>query len=108
MIPLLAAVLTLTLSSPGAGQTASGFYIRVDDLGLSLATSLESTRRNVGIPTNCDQWLPAATLNDGTTVPLPLDQFAPRPLPASPNSFELAASWLVGSPATRRSNCGSR
>ena len=50
----------------------------------------------MGIPTNCDQWLPEALLNDDTTVPLPIDQCAPRALPASPNTFDLGAGWLAG------------
>ena len=74
---------------------AEGFYIGAD-LGLSLASKLESTRTNVGVPTNCDQWLGAATLNDGTAVPLPIEQCMPRPLPASPSKFDLDAGWLAG------------
>ena len=62
---------------------------------LARARLLESTRTNVGIPTNCDQWLRAALLSDGTTVPLPIDQCAPRALPASPNTFDLGAGWLA-------------
>ena len=78
-----------------ADQAGRGFYVGVD-VGLSLGHDLESTRTNVGIPTNCDQWLPSARLNDGTTVPLPLAQCSPRALPASPNNFDLALGWLGG------------
>lgn len=98
-LPLLAAALAVTMppaaATAAAGQGGSDFYIGVD-VGLSLAPDLESTRTNVGIPTNCDQWLPEAVLNDGTSVPLPAGQCAPRALPASPNNFELGAGWLAG------------
>ena len=98
-IPLLAAALAVTMpaatATVAAAQDGSGFYVGVD-AGLALAPDLESTRTNVGIPTNCDQWLPDAVLNDGAAVPLPLDQCAPRALPASPNNFDLGAGWLAG------------
>ncbi len=98
-LSLLAAALTVTMlaaaTTAAAEQAGSGFYVGVD-VGPSLARHLESTRTNVGIPTNCDQWLPEAVLGDDTTVPLPIDQCAPRTLPASPNSFDLGASWLAG------------
>ena len=102
MIPLLAAAVAVTMppaaTTVAAGQDGSDFYVGVD-VGLSLPHDLESTRTNVGIPTNCDQWLPAAQLNDGTTVPLPIDQCAPRALQASPSIFDLDAGWLAGATA---------
>ena len=83
----------LVLAVPATA--ASGLYFGVD-LGVAMAENVESTRINMGIPTNCDQWLGRATLNDGTSVPLPLEQCQPRELPASPNSFDLDAGWLFG------------
>lgn len=98
-LSVLAAALAVTLppvtTAVAAGQAGTGLYVGVD-VGLALAQDVESTRTNVGVPTNCDQWLPGARLHDGTTVPLPLDQCAPRALPASPNRFDLAAGWLGG------------
>lgn len=93
-LPLLAAALAVAMPPAAAGQ-GGGFYLGVD-AGVSLARDLESTRTNVGIPTNCDQWLPGAVLGDGTTVPLPIDQCAPRAMPASPGTFDLGAGWLAG------------
>ena len=97
ILPALASVLAVTLlpaATPvAAGQAGSGFYIGVEG-GLSFGRDLESTRTNIGVPTNCDQWLGSERLNDGTMVPLPLDQCAPRGLPASPNNFELSSGWL--------------
>jgi opacity protein-like surface antigen len=87
--------LALTLPASAAAQAVGGFYIGIEDIGLVVPSGLESTRTNVGIPTNCDQWLAPAVLNDGTTVPLPLDQCAPRALPARPNDFSLNASWVA-------------
>ena len=72
-----------------------GFYFGMRS-GVSLPGAYESTRTNNGIPTNCDQWLPGEILNDGTRVPLPLSQCAPRLFPASPNAFDLGAGILAG------------
>lgn len=72
-----------------------GFYFGMQ-AGVSLSGEYEATRTNTGIPTNCDQWLPGETLNDGTAVPLPLSQCAPRVLPASPNLFDLGNGTLAG------------
>ena len=98
-LPLLAVAFTVTMplvsTTVAAGQARGDVYVGAD-VGLSLARNLESTRTNVGIPTNCDQWLPDAVLNDGTTVPLPIEQCAPRALPASPNTFELDVGWVAG------------
>ena len=65
-----------------------GFYVG-GDVGLALPGGIESTRTNIGVPTNCDQWLGAATLLDGTAVPLPAAQCQPRALPAAANGFDL-------------------
>lgn len=65
------------------------------ELGAALPGSLDSTRINVGVQTNCDQWLGAATLNDGTAVPLPADQCAPARLPARANGFRLDVGWFL-------------
>ena len=72
-----------------------GFYFGMQ-AGVSWSGEYESTRTNNGIPTNCDQWLPGETLNDGTMVPLPLSQCAPRVFPASPNIFDLGKGILAG------------
>ena len=66
------------------------------DVGVSFPDELASTRTNTGISTNCDQWLPADTLHDGTPVPLPLERCSPRTLPASPSRFDLDAGVLAG------------
>lgn len=93
------ALVILAVAAPAvAGAANGGFYFGAD-LGVAGAQSLESTRINVGVPTNCDQWLAGATLNDGARVPLPLGQCQPRALPASPNSFGLDAGWLFGAVA---------
>ena len=76
-------------------ESRRGFYFGMQ-AGVSLPGEYETTRTNTGIPTNCDQWLPGETLNDGTRVPLPLSQCAPRVLPASPNVFDLGESTLAG------------
>lgn len=93
---LLVAVVSLTC--PAAG--ADGFYWGVD-VGASVASDLASTRTNVGVPTNCDQWLtPGTTLPNGRTVPLPLSDSAcgggPRPLPAKALDFNLDAGLALG------------
>ena len=97
-LPLFAAALAVTMppvaTIAAAGQ-GSGFYVGVD-IGMSVAQDLESTRTNVGIPTNCDQWLSGAVLRDGTAVPLPIDECTPRALPASASTFDLDAGWLAG------------
>ena len=84
--------------APPAG--AEGRYWGAD-VGAAFGSGVESTRTNVGVPTNCDQWLtPAATLPDGRTVPLPLsDPYCgggPRPLPARAVSFDLDVGAFVG------------
>ena len=76
-------------------QAAEGLYIG-GDLGVVLPGSLESTRTNIGIPTNCDQWLGAATLLDGTRVPLPASECQPRTLPAAANEFDLGSGFAAG------------
>lgn len=85
----------LMLAFAAVAEAGNGFYLGVD-VGAAMPRDLKSTRINIGVPTNCDQWLAGATLNDGTTVPLPVEQCAPRALPASPNKFDLDAGLLVG------------
>ena len=92
---LIAAVLA---TFPAAG--ADGFYWAFD-VGASMASDLSSTRTNVGVPTNCDQWLtPSTTLPNGRTVPLPLSHSdcggGPRPLPARALDFNLDAGLALG------------
>ena len=41
---------------PAADEVSRGFYFGAE-LGVSAARPLESTPTNVGIATNCDQWL---------------------------------------------------
>ena len=74
---------------------AEGLYVG-GDLGVALPGSLESTRTNIGIPTNCDQWLGSATLLDGTRVPLPASECQPRTLPAAANEFDLESGFAAG------------
>ncbi len=90
-------VLLLLITDAGASETPirQGFYFGAD-IGASLPDDLESTRRNIGIPTNCDQWLGSARVNNGTTVPLPLAECSPRTLPSRPNSFDLGTGFLAG------------
>lgn len=76
-------------------QHRQGFYIGMQ-AGTSVPGQYESTRTNNGIPTNCDQWLPADTLNDGTRVPLPLSECAPRLFPATATAFDLGEGVLAG------------
>ena len=95
------AFLIIALAIPAAAvppiaEAAHGRFYFGADFGVAGAQNLASTRINVGVPTNCDQWLAGATLNDGTKVPLPLSQCQPRALPASPNRFDLDAGWLFG------------
>lgn len=79
----------------GLAGAQNGFYLGAD-LGIGGARPLESTRTNHGVSTNCDQWLAPATLPDGTTVPLPLEQCAPQALPASPSRFTLDRAGAIG------------
>lgn len=97
-LPIAAASLAFSLAFPAAA--ADGFYWGVD-VGASLASDLSSTRTNVGVPTNCDQWLtPSTTLPNGRTVPLPLSDSdcggGPRPLPARALDFNLDAGLALG------------
>lgn len=77
-----------------AEEAGRGFYLGVD-LGVSEARPFKSTRTNVGIPTNCDQWLEPVVI-DGEQLPLPVDQCQPRSLPSSASEFDLGAGLLVG------------
>ena len=91
---ILMMTVLLPLTDAGASQR-SGFYFGAD-IGVSVPNDLESTRTNNGIGTNCDQWLGADTLNDGTTVPLPLEQCSPRALPKRATKFDLGTGLLAG------------
>lgn len=90
-------VVLLVSTDAGASGTNArqGFYVGAD-IGISIPNDLESTRTNNGIGTNCDQWLGTDTLNDGTTVPLPLDQCSPRALPKRTTGFDLGTGLLAG------------
>ena len=87
-------VVLFPISDAGASDRR-GFYFGAD-IGVSIPNDLKSTRTNNGISTNCDQWLGADTLNDGRTVPFPLEQCSPRALPSSPNNFDLGTGFLAG------------
>ena len=91
----LAAALAVALPAVGEQSLYWGA-----ELGVSMAGDLSSTRTNVGVPTNCDQWLtPPTRLPDGRTVPLPLsDPYCggPRPLPARAVDFSLDRGLLLG------------
>lgn len=95
----IAFMLVVLLVSTNAGASGpnerQGFYVGAD-IGVSIPNDLESTRTNNGIGTNCDQWLGADTLNDNTTVPLPLGQCSPRALPKRTTSFGLGTGVLAG------------
>ncbi|MBC9866468.1 MAG: hypothetical protein F7O42_01065 [Opitutae bacterium] len=86
---------TIAADSETGNEARRGFYFGTD-VGVSLPGDLESTRTNIGIPTNCDQWLEAFIFEDGTNVPYPLDQCNPTALPGSPNSFDLGTGFLAG------------
>lgn len=88
-------LIALLLAFAAAAEARSGFYLGAE-VGAAMPQDLRSTRTNIGVPTNCDQWLDGATLNDGVAVPLPLEQCAPRALPASPSTFDLDAGLLAG------------
>ncbi len=96
---LLATFVLLVVLLPVADVEASdarrGFYVGAD-IGVSIPNDLESTRTNNGISTNCDQWLEADTLNDGTMVPLPLEQCSPSALPKRATKFDLGTGLLAG------------
>ncbi len=87
-------VALLPITDAGASER-QGFYFGAD-IGVSIPNDLESTRANNSIETNCDQWLAGDTLNDGTTVPLPLEQCSPRALPKKTTSFDLGTGFLAG------------
>ena len=94
----LSTLSAVLIALPVAG--ADGWYWGFD-VGMALPGDLSSTRTNVGVPTNCDQWLtPATQLPDGRTVPLPLADPScgggPRPLPARAVDFDLGAGLLAG------------
>ena len=90
---VVSALLSATIAM--AAQAREGFYFGAD-IGAAMPHDLESTRTNIGVPTNCDQWLGRAVLGDGTQVPLPLAQCQPRALPASPSDFNLDTGVFAG------------
>ena len=95
MVFMMVVLLPVTDADASELTARRGLYVGAD-VGVSIPNDLESTRTNNGIPTNCDQWLEGDTLNDGTTVPLPLEQCSPSALPSSPNRFDLGAGFLAG------------
>ena len=84
----------LFVCAAGAAADERGLFFGVE-AGVALPGDIDSTRINVGVQTNCDQWLGAATLNDGTAVPLPADQCRPAALPGRANGFHLDAGWFL-------------
>ena len=84
-----------TIGAAAAETNRRGFYVGLD-VGAAIPHDIESMRTNTGIPTNCDQWLPSATLPTGEVFPLPLAACQPRDLPGRPQSFDLDTSVLVG------------
>ncbi|MDE0485488.1 MAG: outer membrane beta-barrel protein [Nitrospira sp.] len=88
-------VILLPIADVEASDARRGFYFGAD-VGISVPNDLESTRTNNGIGTNCDQWLEGDTLNDGTMVPLPLEQCSPSALPKRATKFDLGTGLLAG------------
>lgn len=87
---------SLLAAFPAAGQNGAGFYAGVE-FGAALAQSLESTRTNVGVYTECDQHLERYTYpGGGKTVPLPRGECAPRALPGRANAFDIDTGMLAG------------
>lgn len=86
--------LLATVTAAAGGETDSGFYVGIE-FGLSAGPTLDSTRTNTGIPTNCDQWLKPVVI-DGLQLPLPAEQCQPRELPANANEFALGSGALAG------------
>ena len=87
------AVLFTTALVAAAQDARRGLYVGIE-LGATESQSIKSTRTNIGIPTNCDQWLPAVEVG-GLNLPLPADQCQPRTLPASTSQFEPDTGWLA-------------
>ena len=88
------AALAAVPSTVAADGDRRGFYFGAE-LGVSMAMPIESTRTNVGIPTNCDQWLEPVVVG-GMRLPLPAESCQPRSLPASASEFDLGAGMLAG------------
>ncbi|MDE0145130.1 MAG: outer membrane beta-barrel protein [Nitrospira sp.] len=93
--PIFMMVILLPIADVEASDARRGFYFGAD-VGISVPNDLESTRTNNGIGTNCDQWLEGDTLNDGTMVPLPLEQCSPSALPKRATKFDLGTGLLAG------------
>ena len=86
----------LATGAPAAAEgDGSGFYVGID-LGVSMG-SIESTRTNTGIGTNCDQWLEPVVVK-GVRLPLPLTAGTceQRDFPAKAVEFEPGAGALAG------------
>ena len=86
----------LAAAGAGAAHAADGGFYMGAEAGLSLARTLEATRTNVGVQTNCDGWLAPYTFADGSAAPRPAGDCAPRALPARANAFALSAGPLAG------------
>ena len=89
--------LLMAVMLSGASFAQDRRYIGAE-IGMSVASDLESTRTNIGVSTNCDQWLaPYDVDGDGMSdLPLPASECAPRALPARPTGFDLDTGWLTG------------
>ena len=102
----LCAVAFAAFAPPAAGEGGEGFYVGLE-AGAALARTLSSTRTNVGVVTNCDQWLtmpdeyPVVDIEGRgmTRVPLPAAECQPRPLPSAASEFEPGAGILAGASA---------
>ena len=99
-IPVLCMLAYLSFPTASVAQdqedgSRRGYYFGMQT-GISHPGEYASTRTNNGVPTNCDQWLPGETLDDGTRVPLPLSECAPRAFPATPTVFDLGTGMLAG------------
>lgn len=86
----------LAAAGAGAAHAADGGFYMGAEAGLSLARTLEATRTNVGVSTNCDGWLAPYTFANGRVAPLPAGECAPSALPARANAFALSAGPLAG------------
>ena len=87
------AVLSAIAADVAAQEAGRSFYFGAD-FGVSAAWSLESTRTNVGVPTNCDQWLEPANIGgERLTLPASVNPDAFRRVLA--DLISALACWLV-------------
>jgi hypothetical protein len=77
-----------------------GFYLGAD-IGSAVPNALKSTRTNNGIGTNCDQWLAADTLNDGTQDVMPLAESLKKSLFLTPVLLSYAEQDAFSQPNIR-------